>query len=66
MKTNVIYLSDCRRHIEQMRKADARRSVVGDDTFKMITAWSRLNTTDRDRLLTFAKTMTEGRDDLKV
>jgi hypothetical protein len=66
MKTNVIYLSDCRPHGEQLCRAKARRSVIDDNTFSMITTWSRLDASERARLLDFAQIMAERRDDLKV
>jgi hypothetical protein len=57
MKTNVIYLSDIVPFGELTSESNPTRSIVGDDTFDLISAWSRLNSAERTQLLKFAQTL---------
>jgi hypothetical protein len=57
MKTNVIYLADIVSISELLSESTPTRSIVGDDTFSLISIWSRLDSSERSQLLEVARTL---------
>lgn len=57
MKTNVIYLADIVPISELLSESNPTRSIVGDDTFSLISIWSRLDSSERSQLLEVARTL---------